>query len=428
MKRPVVISLLIVALVLVCAGIGTVLFFSFNGGLPTILSDAPLLTSQAEESETLEVGGPVTLKVVDESGKVTVTGADVDEVMVNVMMSGLGATKAKADEALANIQYEIDQDGDTITLTFEYPKIRTQIYQRVDFNVTVPVETEVDIIASAGTVSVTGVQGQVGIENNFGDIAVEDVEGALVVKTDSGRIDVTSVQAGSEDIDLYSGFGSIYLSQVSGAGIAVESRSGKLDLENVRVTKDMELDSDFGSIDYETGSAGSLDVSTKSGSITLTSLTVRGALTLRDDFGDITIEKVKAASYDAQTSSGSITVDGVEGELRAHTGFGNITVKNAKEASLDLNTKSGSVDFEGSLGNGPHTIHSDFGEIEVSIPADSALDVDFYTDFGKIRSEIPVTLSGDIDQAHQTGTINSGGDQLSVSTKSGGITIKALGG
>lgn len=428
MKRPVVITLLIVALVLVCAGIGSVIFFAFNGGLPTILSDAPLLSSQAEESETLNVDGPVTLKVLDESGKVTVTGSDVDEVTVNVMKTGLGSTQAKADEALENIRYEIDQDGDTITLTFEYPEVRTQIYERVDFNVTVPVQTGVDVTANAGAVSVTGVQGQVAIENNFGNIAVEDVEGALVVKTDSGRIDVTSVRAGSADIDLYSGFGSIYLSQVSGAGISVESRSGKLDLENVRATQNMELLSDFGNIDYETGSAGSLDVRTKSGSITLASVTVRGTLTLRDDFGDISLEQVRASSYDAETSSGSITVDGVEGKIRAHTGFGNITVTKAENATLDLNTRSGGVDFEGSLGEGPHTIHSEFGEIEVSIPADSELNVDFQTNFGNVYSDIPVSLSGDIDKAHQVGTINGGGDQLSVSTKSGGITIKALGG
>lgn len=428
MKRPVVIILLVGALVLVCAGIGSVLFFAFNGGLPTILSDAPLISSQAEESESLNAEGTVTLKVVDESGKVTVTGADVDEVSVNVVKTGLGTTQAKADEALENIQYEIDQDGDTITLTFEYPDVRTQIYERVDFTVTVPVETGVDVTAKAGTVSVTGVQGQVAIENNFGDIVVEEVEGALVVKTDSGRIDVTSVQAGSADIDLYSGFGSIYLSQVSGAGIAVESRSGKLDLENVRATQEMELYSDFGNIDYETGSAGTLEVRTKSGSITLTSVTVRGTLTLRDDFGDISLERVKASSYDAETSSGSITVDGVEGEIRAHTGFGNITVTKAENATLDLNTRSGSVDFEGSLGEGPHTIHSEFGEIEVSIPADSGLNVDFRTDFGKVRSDIPVTLSGDLDSTHQSGTINGGGSQFNVSTKSGGITIKALGG
>lgn len=430
MKRPIIISLLIVALVLVCAGIGSVLFFAFNGGFRADIFDAPRLSSQAEESETLSVEGPVTLNVVNESGRVTITGADVEEVTVDVVKTGYGTTQAKADEALKNIRYEIEQNEDTITLTFEYPEVSTQIYEQIDFTVTVPAETRVDVQAAFGAVRVSGLVGQVEIENNFGDITVDKIDGALAVRTDSGRIDVTSVRASAEDIDLYSGFGTITLSQVSGAGIRVESNSGKLDLENVRATRGMELSSEFGNLNVADGSAGSLSLSTKSGAVDLDSVNSSGALVVMNDFGNIHVEKVQAKSYDLRTNSGSIILDGARGPVKAQTGFGNITVKNAEEATLDLNTKSGSVDFEGSLGEGPHTIHSDFGEIEVSIPSDSALNVDFRTDFGKVRSDIPVTmiLSGDLNQAHQAGTINGGGSQFNVSTKSGGITIKVLGG
>jgi DUF4097 and DUF4098 domain-containing protein YvlB len=122
-------------------------------------------------------------------------------------------------------------------------------------------------------------------------------------------------------------------------------------------------------------------------------------------------------------------LDGAQGSLKAHTGFGNITVKNAKEAILDLDTQSGAVDFAGSLGKGAHTVHSEFGEIELALPADSALDVDLSTEFGKITSEIPVTvtLSGDLEKGKQAGTMNGGGSQLNVATKNGNITIKILG-
>ncbi len=115
--------------------------------------------------------------------------------------------------------------------------------------------------------------------------------------------------------------------------------------------------------------------------------------------------------------------------MKAHTGFGNVTIRNAENADLDLNTNSGSIDFAGSLGKGPHTVHSDFGEITLSIPANSALNVDFKTDFGKIRSDIPfqVTMQGDLSEAQQKGTMNGGGSELTVTTKSGNITINDLG-
>ncbi|MFZ5879888.1 MAG: DUF4097 family beta strand repeat-containing protein, partial [Chloroflexota bacterium] len=67
-------------------------------------------------------------------------------------------------------------------------------------------------------------------------------------------------------------------------------------------------------------------------------------------------------------------------------------------------------------------------EISLSLPADTAVDVDLQTEFGNITSDIPVTviLSGEVEKSHQVGTMNGGGPELKVSTQSGNITIKAL--
>jgi DUF4097 and DUF4098 domain-containing protein YvlB len=436
MKRPVIITLLIVALVLVCMGIGAVVFFGI--GANGLFSDnSPFdrrnISSQVEESKTLKVesGKPVTLNVATEAGGVTITGGDVETVQVKAIKTAYDSSQARADAEVKNIKYTIEQSGNAITLKYELPKSMNfnNNVNTVDFVVTVPTETTADVNSSTGRVSVTGLEGQVAIDNKFGDISVEKVDGVLDIKTNSGGIDVSTVSAGSEDVTLNSGFGTISMSQVSGANVTAGSNSGKLDLKNVRATKDMKLSSDFGNVKFDNGSAASLTVSTKSGSIDLNSVNVSGALVVNNDFGDIDLEQVKAKSYDLQTNSGSITVNGAQGPMKAYTGFGNVTIQNAENANIDLNTKSGSIDFEGSLGEGPHTVHSDFGEISISIPADSALNVDFKTDFGKIRSDIPfqVTMQGDLSEAQQKGTMNGGGGELTVSTKSGSITIKDLG-
>jgi hypothetical protein len=436
MKRPVIISLLIVALALVCTGVGAVVFFGI-GANSLFSSNSPFdrrnISAQVEESKTLKVDSakPVSLNVKDAAGSVTVTGADVDDVQIKITKTAYDSSQARADAEVKTIKYSIKQDGNAITLTYEIPESMNfnNKIDTVDFVVTVPNETSVDVTSSTGKVSVTGVQGQVTIDNKFGDITVEQVDGALDARTNSGAIDVSSVNAGSGDIKLNSGFGTISMSQVSGTNVTAESNSGKLDLKNVRATKDTSLASDFGDVKFNNGSASSLTVSTKSGSIDLVAVKINGSLVIKNDFGDINLEQVNARSYDLQTDSGSITVDGAQGSVKAVTGFGNITVDNAETVTLQLNTKSGSISFAGSLGEGPHTVHSDFGNIELTIPADSKLDVDFQTEFGKIRSDIPVTvtLNGEVDEGHQVGTINGGGSQLTASTKSGNINLKASG-
>jgi len=427
MKRPVVITLLIVALVLVCAGIGSVLFFTVNGGFPNNIIDAPLISTQSEESKTLNVDRPVSLTIVNESGRVAITGADVDEITVDVVKTGLGTTQANATEALENIRYEIEQNGDTVRLTFEYPKIQTQIYQRVDFIVTVPVETRVDVDAGSGEVSVSGTSGNVDVVNDFGTVKVDNIEGGLTVDTQSGQVEAVSINAGDEDILLSSGFGKVTLEKATAADISLTSNSGALELNNVRASGRVEVSTDFGDASFTSGSADELTVETNSGKVTLRQLNVNDALTVKDDFGSIELEQVNADSYDVHTNSGSVTIDGASGNVRAHSDFGSVTLQNAENVTVDLSTNSGSVDFEGSLGEGPHTIQSEFGEILVTIPADSALDVDLKTDFGSIRSDIPitVTLTGETDRNRQTGTMNEGGSQLTVETNSGGISIQA---
>jgi DUF4097 and DUF4098 domain-containing protein YvlB len=411
MKRSAVIILLILALALVGTGILAVAFFAL--GRPALEFARPVVYATAEETKSLDVDGPFTLDVQNDAGKVSIVGGETDQVTVKVVKTGIAATQARAEQDLKNIHYEIEQQGDTIRLAYDLEELDLRrdpgSVDTVDFIVTVPPDVTVEV------------------SSVFGNVELEGISGGVDLRTESGFVEASSIDAGSEDIRLDSKFGSVRLTDATGAEIVLHSDSGILEAKNVRASQEMELSTQFGGVTFENGSAGSLKIVTQSGAVELTSIDVRGALVVEDFFGNINLEKVRARSYDARTDSGSITMDGVGGPVKANSGFGNITLKNAENATLDLDTQSGAVDFEGSLGEGPHTIHSSFGEIRLSIPADSALDVDLLTNFGTIKSDIPitVTLSGETDRNRQTGTMNDGGAQLKVEAGSGGISIQA---
>ena len=428
MKKPIVIVLLTLALVFVLGGIGATIYFTVTNTSFGNLNDAFVVQATAEETETMNVESPVRLKVLNGHGDVSVMGADVEAITVNVVKTGYGNTQKQADESMNNIKYEFTQIGDIVNITYNLSGNKRRVDEKVDFIITVPFETKVEVDAAFGELNVSDIQGDVIVENDFGNITIDKVDGKLDANTSSGKIEATSIKAGTKDIDIFSGFGKATLEQVSGANIKVRSQSGNIELENVRATKEMYLSTDFGKLEFKTGSAGTLEAKTNSGSIDIASVTIKGQLTIRDDFGDITIKQVKAASYDMESNSGSITIDGVKGLVKAHTGFGGIKVQNAEDVTLDLDTNSGSIEFSGTLGEGPHTIHSDFGEIELNIPADSALTLDMETQFGKITSDIPitVTLTGDITDGQLSGDINGGGAELNVGTNSGSINIKIL--
>src|SRR5215216_6777227 len=224
MKRPIVISLLVIALALVCLGIGAVIFFTANRSFLTHNPfDVRDISSQLQENKTLKVDTekPLTLKVASAAGDITVTGANVDNVQVKIVKTAYSSSQSQADKEVKSIKYSIEQTGNTITLKYELPKSMnlTNNVNRVDFDITVPKEVSVDIDGSLGVISVAGTTGNVDIKNDFGDVRLEDIEGALTVQTSSGEVEAISIVAEAENIDLRSDFGGVTLKKANGQNI-----------------------------------------------------------------------------------------------------------------------------------------------------------------------------------------------------------------
>ena len=432
MKKTIVIILLGAALLLVLAGIGATIFFTArNGGNFFTGRTQPFAT--VEESKTLKVDAknPVTLIALDDAGSVTIVGADVQTVQVKVVKTAHAPTQARAKQEVKNVKYDIEQVGNNVTLTYKLPN--TTVFDlnldMVDFVVTVPNETKVDVDNNLGDVSVANLKGKAVIANDFGEIKVENIEGALSVSNNSGEVTATAIKAGNEDIELNSDFGAVTLKNATGENITLDSNSGTITLKEVRAAGDITTKTDFGNTTFENGSSDSLSVETNSGAVSLVKLNVTKEIKVQDDFGEIELGQALAASYDLHTNSGSITVDGAKGKLKAHTDFGGIKIENAQSVTLDLKTNSGTVEFNGSLGAGPHKVESDFGEIELTLPSDSKLNVELKTDFGSIKSDLPVTVmlnqTSNSNGDKTVGSVNGGGAQLTVHTNSGSVNIHA---
>ncbi|MBI2333505.1 MAG: DUF4097 family beta strand repeat protein [Chloroflexi bacterium] len=433
MKRPLVIALLVIALVFVLTGIGAVLFFAVNNGFAgNSPFDRNNISSIVEESKTLKVDAekPVTLKVADDAGDVTVTGGDVKTVQVKIIKTAYDSTQAHADAEVKTIPYSIEQNGNAITLKYELPKSMnfSNNINTVDFIVTVPKETMVTIDTNYGSVAVSDIQGDADLTTDFGDLFVENLDGSLSMDTNNGDAQIKSVDASGKDVVIDSSFGDITLEQVKSRGITVTSSNGKITFTNVRATGDVFTKSSFGDINFENGSAATLTLDSDNGRIEVTKFDIKKELGIDNSFGDIVLTSATAGSYDIHTSNGNLTIDGVKGTLKAYTDFGDIEIINARSVVLELDTNNGNIDFSGSLGEGPHNIRTDFGDVTLSIPDDSNLSVDLTTEFGDITSDIPitVTLTGDLKDNEQTGSINEGGGLLTIDTNNGDIHIKAI--
>ena len=418
MKRPIIIALLIAGLVLVGTRIGTISFFT---GRPL-----PFVTLEESKTIKVDVESRVKLKVNNAAGSVTIIGADVKTIQVNTVKTGHDLTQTGAEKVVKTIQYTIEQTGNMITIRYKLPN--TDVWDinlnTVDFMITVPNETTVNVYNNIGEVGISNIKGDAIITNDFGEVKVDNIEGALSVSNNGGDVNASSIKASHEDIELNTDFGAVTLKNASGSNITLDSNAGTIMLQEVHATGN--ITTDGGNTSFENSSTTSLRV-TNSGALTLKKVRASKEIMVQDDFGEIEVEQTTAAFYELHTNRGSIAVDGVKGNLKVSTDFGGINIQNAQSVRLDLKTKSGSVHFSGSLGEGPHTVESDFGEIVLTFPAEAKLNVDLKTDFGNIDSELPITVvtngSSGSDGDQIIGSINGGGEQLTVQTNSGSINI-----
>jgi DUF4097 and DUF4098 domain-containing protein YvlB len=381
------------------------------------------------EEKTLTVSGPVSLTLTNDFGDVSVTGGADGQVKVIAEKTAWGYDDAEAQKELEELKVLIEQNGNNISISIQHPdqmnvlNLRPDIWS-VKFTITVPEETAVTLDSSNGDLMLSATTGSADLQTDFGSIEVSNASGAVGARTNNGNVTARDITS-EEDVTLTSEFGNIIAQEISGADVSAESTNGTLDLQGMTASGVLKAGSDFGSISLINSQASSVDVKSTNGEVTLENVDVQGLVTVHNDFGDLTFDTVDASAYDLKTQNGKIKVDKARGSITAQSDFGDVEVLNVEDGTINLSSTNGAVIFSGSLAGGPHKASSDFGNISLTLPAETALNVDLQTDFGKISSDFEITVSGALDDNHWIGKFNGGGGELTVKTNNGNITINS---
>lgn len=134
----------------------------------------------------------------------------------------------------------------------------------------------------------------------------------------------------------------------------------------------------------------------------------------------------RTMNVDVTNTNGSIRLSDVTGRHELDTTNGKIEVSRCG-GSLDASTTNGSITAElQNVAKGqPLSFSTTNGRIEVTVPANLAVDVDAGTTNGSIHSDLPVTTTK-IGSNSLRGSINGGGTPLRMRTTNGGISIRSL--
>ncbi|HEY5227105.1 MAG TPA: DUF4097 family beta strand repeat-containing protein [Opitutaceae bacterium] len=248
---------------------------------------------EVEKTFVVPAGTAVHLKVSTMGGNITVNSSGDTKVKVVAKEHIHAGSDAEADEMLKKLELTMEQNGSEVAASASYEHgvglhFGSWPPVQVDFIVTVPSSTSVDLKTSGG------------------DVVVDDLDGAVNAHTSGGDIKLGTIGG---DIDA----------TTSGGNVGVVQGRGKVRLE------------------------------TSGGNITAKRLV--GSSDLRTSGGDIKVESVENSLL-AETSGGDVRatfVGDIKGDCKLSTSGGQVKAVVSKTAAfhLEAGTSGGEVDASG---------------------------------------------------------------------------------
>jgi len=346
------------------------------------------------------------LRVKVDVGSVRVEGGSGQGISYVIHNHSYVGSEERARRQLESYKISAYVHGDTAWIVGDFEEGNPRKFSG-DFVINVPREMEeVKIETDGGSVTTTGITGEVDAQSGGGSIRLDDIGGKVNAETGGGSIDVGNV---ASELSLHTGGGSIRVNSAKG-NVDAESGGGNVTIGSA-----------VGGAVLETG-GGSIRLDRCSGQVKAT--TGGGSI----DLGDV------GAAAEMETGGGSIHLASAKGPVRAETGGGSIELNNVPSARAE--TGAGGIIVRFVPSNGEHNdsiLETSAGDItvyvapNVNISVRASIEVanghNLHSDF----SELHVTTEGG-DYGPQTisaeGSLNGGGPMLKIRTTTGDIYIR----
>ncbi len=292
--------------------VGVVILAIIFGGLAlTSLALARTIT----ETKQFTVGDQPTLVLNNNNGDVHLTSGPAGTITVVAHKHTF-----VGNEDQISVDYNLSSDGKTLTVTStEASIISFGFFFRlgVDFDVTVPATSTLNVRTSDGSVDASGISGSITLHSSDGSVSTNGGSGQVTLTTSNGSIQASNV---SGQITLTTSNGDIQADNASGA-LNLKTSNGSIKVSGASLNEDSTFVTSNGSITFSGSLAppnsysfrtsnGSIDVTLPAdSSFQVSSQTSNGSL--NSDFNGTTNGQYGSAPFAVltlQTSNGSITI------------------------------------------------------------------------------------------------------------------------
>jgi DUF4097 and DUF4098 domain-containing protein YvlB len=400
-----------------------------------------------EAEETRAVPAATAFSIENAFGDVKVHAGAPGALRVKLRKVVYLATESEAGAFAANVRLTAVQDGATLRLGTNRAELDQQVGLETHFEIEIPAGSKLKVRSEHGEVSAADV-GEADLETSYDQLHLERAAGSARLANRHGRIEAVEVR---DALVLNGRYGDVELREIAGkvdleldhgdvtvanvGALTAVMRYGELKAENVR-----------GSLDVK-GEHVPVRADNVSGSAIMTTTYaelrvkgVRGDARLKTEHGEVDAADVTGTAS-AETVYADVTLTGIGGFATVKVAHGGVTAKDLRNgARIEASGDEVSVDdFKGALEvdaqrasvrlapatavTQPIKARTTNGGIQLEVPEGSRFQLNASVRSGELDVSLPGLAVTDSSRDHVTGTLNGGGNPVTLTTDHGDVQI-----
>jgi DUF4097 and DUF4098 domain-containing protein YvlB len=412
------------------------IFAIFASSMPPF-KEARCVTDEAAQSaeqsrelhETYDLAPGGVVSVNNTSGYIRVTSWGEDRVKVDAVKRG------RRDEDLGQVEIQVTPRSGRIDIRTTYPR-NADGRIPVDYDLKVPRGAVLNTLTTtSGEIAVYDPVARVTANSTSGQITVRDVTGDATLSSTSGQITAGRI-GGSLVVTATSG--NLVIGEVASTLNArcnncnISARGLRNDATVRTANGSVELERIGGRVNAETTNGririndvgGDVIATTYSNSITVTN--ARGFVVANALNGNVIIRNAGEGAR-AASVSGSVQISDSKGRIEADATNGSISLDNIDGKDVSAKSANGGVFFTGRFyESGRYVFFSANGNVILTLPPESNLNLTVKSDNGSVNTEFPLKLEpgAQLGRGPIVGVIGRGGAEVRAISSNGAVHIK----
>ena len=354
----------------------------------------------------------MTIYIANPVGTLVVEAWDGDYVQVRTRLEVAAETQSQAKAVIKKIELRLLEKKDAIYVKSFVPELSNPQTKIISSEMTIksPENNPLVCSNSFGSVAIRGFSRSVKLSSNHSDVVIRDIEGEVDIVNSMGKVSAVRIEGTLNIRNAYQ-------------PLTVTSCEGNMRLENAFASIDLESSAGEAMI-RNSGSVtvvefdGPIDIENTQGSITVQD--IDGDLVATTELSSITVANISGL-VDISGLRSSISVREVDGPLTASNSFGYIKALRLT-GPVNIVNLHGKTDLMLDEGySGESILTSDFGEVVLTLGADTDLNLTVENVGGKISGSMPLniidegtTQFGRLSMGNASNTLKVSANQSSV--------------